>query len=101
MIHFSCDACGSMLGEERFSVTVEIKAEFDPCELTEADLDADHLAQIAAELEAQTISGEPSQVSEKPRRQKMKFDLCPACQARYAADPLGREALRRWNFSKN
>lgn len=101
MIHFSCDSCGVMLGEERYSVAVEVKAEFNPYELTEADLDADHLAQIALELEAQLMSGQPSQVAEEPRRQKMQFDLCPSCRARFVADPLGRESLRRLNFSKN
>lgn len=90
-----------MLGDERFSMAVEIRAEFDPNELTEADLDADHLAQIAAELEAELESNGSSNAVAAPKRQTLKFDLCPSCRDRYVADPLGREAARRWNFSKN
>lgn len=101
MIHFSCDACGCLLDHERYTVTVEVKAEHDPAELTAADLDADHLAQIAAELDAQMINGECVTHAEEPRRKKMSFDLCPRCRDRFVADPIGRESRHRLDFSKN
>lgn len=101
MIHFSCDSCGCLLGHERFTVSVQVKAEHDPSELTEADLDADHLAMIAAELDHQLMNGEVEKQREEPRRQDMSFDLCPKCCDRFVADPVGRETKHRLDFSQN
>ncbi len=30
-----------------------------------------------------------------------RYDLCPRCHKKFLKDPLGRDALRRLNFSEN
>ena len=47
MVHFTCDLCGKDLtatGEHRFVVKIEAYAGFDPNEITEDDLEQDHMA---------------------------------------------------------
>jgi hypothetical protein len=98
MLHFSCDLCGQPLDDRRFVVRMEIFAAFDAEDITEADLDADHLQEIAEDIHEMEITGTvPDDLGTKAYR----FDLCPRCHAKYAKDPLGREALRRLNFSEN
>ena len=102
MLHFSCDACGLPLSDERFTVTVDVRAEHDPDALTEADLDADHMADLADYLEGVVGEGDgPAPFAPPARREGFRYDLCPVCVDRYRRDPLGREALRRLNFSQN
>lgn len=99
MLHFSCDLCGQRLGERRFVVKLEVYPAFDPEEIDETDLDADHLQEISetlAEMEANGISE-----IEDSNAKDFRFDLCADCQRKYVKDPLGREAIRRLNFSKN
>lgn len=99
MLHFSCDLCGCRLGDRRFVVKMEVYAPFDPDEIDEADLDQDHLQAISEELEDFEISG--SLGIEDCASHKMRFDLCPECRKRFLRDPLGRDAVRRLNFSEN
>ena len=99
MLHFSCDLCGKPLGDRRFVVKLEVYPAFDPEDFDEEDLDADHLqviSEMIEEMEA-TGKGELEDFSTKDFR----FDLCPHCRQRFVNDPLGRDALRRLNFSKN
>ncbi|MSR59830.1 MAG: hypothetical protein EXS05_19700 [Planctomycetaceae bacterium] len=98
MLHFSCDLCGQPLDDQRYVVRMEIFAAFDPETITEADLDADHLQTVADEIHEMELTGADLDQSNS---KSYRFDLCPRCHARYAKDPLGREALRRLNFSKN
>ncbi|NOX54795.1 MAG: hypothetical protein GXP27_10220, partial [Planctomycetes bacterium] len=97
MLHFTCDLCGCELTERRFVARVEVYPAFDPEELGNEDLDVDHLEEIAemiAEMEAKgTVDIEDCGPHE------MRFDLCADCWRRFLKDPLGREALRRLNFS--
>ena len=98
MLHFSCDLCSQELDERRYVVKLELFPAFDPDEITEADLDADHLkevAQLISELEATGIDADASD------SKSFRFDLCPRCYAKFKKDPLGRDALRRMNFSEN
>jgi hypothetical protein len=30
-----------------------------------------------------------------------RFDLCPACHRKFVNDPLGKEAIRSFDFSQN
>ncbi len=99
MLHFSCDVCGRHLGEERYVVKVETYPAFDPEEIDEADLDADHLEEISATIEAMEAAGQFE--LEECGSKTFRYDLCPACHRRYVKDPLGRESLRRVDFSKN
>jgi len=98
MLHFSCDLCGQPLDDRRYVVRLEVFPAFDPVDLTEEDLEPDHLQEVAEELDEMELTGaELEDCSSK----SFRFDLCARCQARYTKDPLGREALRRLNFSEN
>jgi hypothetical protein len=99
MLHFSCDLCGSQLDEQRFVVQLEAYPAFDPDQLSPADLDSDHLQQIAHQLEASEPGGEDNDDCYETK--KFRFDLCPRCHRKFVRDPLGREAARRLTFSKN
>lgn len=99
MLHFSCDLCGSQLDDRRFVVQLEVYPAFDPDQLTPADLDDDHLEQIADQL-ASKDSGDALN-AENCETKKLRFDLCPRCHHRFLRDPLGREAARRLSYSKN
>jgi hypothetical protein len=77
---------------------MEIFPAFDPDGLTEADLDADHLQEIADEIHAMEATGA---ALDDESAKSYRFDLCPRCHEKYAKDPLGRETLHRLNFSEN
>ena len=48
MIHYTCDLCAKDLADEpRFIVKVEAFAAHNPAELTEADLDDDHMEAVS------------------------------------------------------
>lgn len=99
MQHFTCDLCGIGLGERRFVAKLEMYPAFDPDELTEADLDIDHLQEIAAQIDHSEaldfLDGEQT------RSIKIQFDLCPSCHARYRNDPLGKHQRNPLHFSEN
>lgn len=99
MMQYSCDLCGRVIPRERYEAKVEIAAAFDPEELTEDDLDADHLQSIAESLEILDDSCEFDAAAVEPKT--LRFDLCLQCMKRFARDPLGRESLQRLNFSQN
>jgi hypothetical protein len=101
MQHFSCDHCSKDLtpGQEtRYVVRIDVHPAAAPAELTEADLDQDHLDTMAEMLGMMEES--PDQF-EEPVRRTFEYDLCPNCHARFVADPLGRERARKPQFSKN
>jgi hypothetical protein len=102
MMHFSCDLCGKDLppGEgERYVVRIEIFAAHDPGELTEADLDEDHLEEVGQLL--REMEDHPACADEpEPATQALRFDLCPECRKRFLRDPLNREA-NKFHFSEN
>lgn len=101
MRHFSCDVCGKALaaddGSSRYVVRVEGYAAADAPDLSDAGLDADHVADMA-DLLAELEDGDPAEVP--PAGLSDEFDLCPACYRRFLADPLGRDR-RRVRFSPN
>lgn len=99
MLHFTCDSCGRSIDHERYVARVEVAPAFDPEDLTEEDLDDDHLEQVAESLSELESTGDFVLDECEPR--KFRFDLCPHCWKKYLADPLGRDASRRLNFSQN
>lgn len=100
MRHFTCDVCARPVGSsERFIATVEVRPAFDPDELTEADLDTDHLQQMAELIEQIEETGVEPEDETEPRT--FSFDLCQSCRTRFVRDPLGRELPQRLNFSQN
>lgn len=99
MLHFTCDSCGKPLNDERFVARVEVYPAYDPEEISEEDLDADHLEEMSALL-ADMETGE-SGLHDDCSTKSFRFDLCLACQKKFVEDPLGRERKRRLNFSEN
>src|SRR5262245_57019933 len=98
MLHFSCDLCGQPLDDRRYVVRLEVFPAFDAVELTEADLDVDHLQEVAQEIHEMEVHGVELDDDET---KSFRYDLCPGCHARYVRDPLSRDAIRRLNFSEN
>lgn len=100
MLHITCDLCGSKLraGQDHFIVKIEVFARHDPAELTEADLEEDHMeavGQLLCELDEQEV------VDVEPPRCHFRYDLCPQCRQRYLRDPLGKDAAQKFDFSEN
>ena len=101
MIHFSCDSCGKDLegGSARHVVRIEIYPAPEPAELSEGDLNADHLDDIDEALCGLT---DAELENPGPATKKARFDLCDDCKARFAEDPLGLDKVRlKLGFSKN
>jgi len=100
MIHYSCDLCGRSISEQRYVAKIEVAPMFDPEELTESDLDVDHLEQIAETLAAMESTADFHIEETGPKQ--MQFDLCPSCMRRYLKAPLGQKwTSTRPNYSQN
>ena len=99
MLHFTCDLCGKQLGDQRFIVKLEVYPGFDPEEVSEEHLDADHLQEISQILHEMEESGKPA--LDDCGTKVFRYDLCPRCHKNFLKDPIGRDALRRLNFSEN
>ncbi len=110
MLHISCDLCGKELrgGEDHFVVRIEVFATHDPAQLTEADLEEDHMeavSELLQEIEEGTADGD----SLEPASRRLRYDLCPDCRQRYlrdplrkeAAQPVSKEAAQKFDFSEN
>lgn len=86
-----CDRCGKGLlldSDVRYIVTVEVKAAYDPMEITRDDLKRDFEAEMRRLLaRMEKISEEEAQ---EQVYKKFTFDLCPDCRKRYIRNPLGR-----------
>lgn len=99
MLHFSCDLCGCQLKEQRFVAKMNVYPTFDPEDIDEDILDADHLQQISETLKQMEVTGKSELDDCEPKM--FRFDLCPHCHQKFLKDPLGRDAFRRVNFSEN
>ena len=107
MVHFTCDLCGKDLapsGEPRYVVKIAAYAGFDPNQITEDDLDEDHMeavAQLLRREEAEGGSCPSSSDLDAPAFKGFRFDLCPHCHGRFIKDPLSRDTMKLLNFSEN
>lgn len=102
MVHFTCDLCGTDLtaaGHSRYVVKIAAYAGFDPTEITEDDLDDDHMEAISDLLHRD--EGLSSDEFDASLYQGFRYDLCPSCHRRFIKDPLNRELLRSLDFSEN
>jgi hypothetical protein len=100
MLHVTCDYCHREIVpgvHDRFVVKMEVYAATDLAELTDADLDQDHLEALAEQLEESC----PEADELAPAFKNMRFDLCQKCHKRFLRDPLGKEAVQKFDFSKN
>ncbi len=98
----TCDLCGKELhpsDDHHYVIKIEAFAAQDPREITEADLDQDHLeaiSQILTEMEDNPAAAEFAE----PTR-SFRYDLCCKCHRKFVRDPLGRAQLEKLNFSEN
>ena len=102
MVHFTCDLCGKDLttcSDGRFVVKIEAYPGFDPTEIREDDLTDDPMEAVSQIL--QRDEGLSSDELSATMHKGFRFDLCPACHRKFVNDPLGKEAIRSFDFSKN
>ena len=100
MIHYTCDLCAKDLGDEaRYVVKVEAFAAHDPAELTEADLEDDHMEAVSQIIQQMEENDEPAELT--PTTKQFRYDLCGDCYQRFLRDPLGRDQSHKVIFSKN
>lgn len=85
----SCDRCGKGLlidSNVRYEVTIEVKAAYDPLEITEEDLSDDLDEAIDRTLnELEDLSEEEAK---DQVYKKMEFNLCSSCQSDFLESPL-------------
>lgn len=101
MIHYTCDLCKRKLDPHedlRYVVRIEISAAFDPITDDDED-DRDHLQEIQDIIEC-LEDAESDEIGDDVCQQ-LRFDLCPECRRKFAKNPLGREAAKILDFSKN
>ena len=103
MRHFSCDLCGKDLTpgmDARYVVRMTIAPAADPAEPDPAGLDQDQITQMAELLEELEAAGDDVHDPE-PTSRAIEYDLCGGCHRKFVADPLGRDAARKLEFSAN
>ena len=89
MDRLTCDGCGAPLlveSDVRYEVKIEVKAAYDPLEITSDDLANDsgaEMARLIARLEHVTEAEAMDEVY-----RTFRFDLCLPCRKRYLAKPL-------------
>ncbi|GIW87303.1 MAG: hypothetical protein KatS3mg108_1627 [Isosphaeraceae bacterium] len=99
MVHYTCDLCARSLGngsDPRFVITITAEPAHDPNRLTDGDLDADALEDLAQALKQDATAAEPV-----PDRIELRYDLCPDCHARFTRDPLRCGTVPGARFSPN
>jgi hypothetical protein len=102
MVHITCDLCGKGLqpGEDqRYVVKIEAYAVHDPAEITEADLDDDHMDVVSQLLQEEEDNEGTLELVEPYKN--FRYDLCPECHTKYVRDPMAREVAQKLDFSKN
>jgi len=92
MNHSTCDGCGGELltaSEVRYEVSIEVKAAYDPLEVSAGDVDyRSEIAKVLRQLEGLSVAEAQNQVY-----RAFDFDLCPACQRRYVGSLLSGSFL--------
>jgi hypothetical protein len=101
MLRVTCDGCGKELhpGHDHYVVKIEVFAAHDPTELTEEDLEEDHLEAVAEMIRHAEESDEPDAL--EPATRHLRYDLCPKCRTRYLRDPLSKVTGQKLHFSEN
>jgi hypothetical protein len=102
MLHVTCDLCGKELrtGEDqRFVVKIEAYAANDPAEITEADLDEDHMEAVSQFLQECEDNDTSAELVEPYK--KFRYDLCEDCHKKFVRDPMARDKDQKLYFSKN
>jgi hypothetical protein len=103
MLHVTCDLCGKEFrqgDDHRYVVKIEVFAAHNPAELTEADLDEDHMEAVSQLLQDMEEGLADPELA-APATQNFRYDLCPECRGKFTRDPLGREGAQKFHFSEN
>jgi hypothetical protein len=93
MNHQTCDLCGQPLlveSDVRYEVRIQVKAAYDPLEITEEDLEQDLRAEIAKVL--RQLEGISEEEAQNEVYRQFEFDLCATCQRKYVRQPLPRDS---------
>ena len=102
MIHYSCDRCKRPIPcheSVRYVVKMEIEAELECCanECEDSDLDClSEMDEMLEQMEDDLLDEDFAIV-----HQRKQFDLCPSCYREFIKNPVGREKLVPFGFSKN
>ncbi len=102
MIHYSCDRCKRPIPHQeslRYVVKMEVEPMIDDCSCQGEDADLDCLTEMdeaLENLEEDLLDEELSLI-----HQRRQFDLCPNCYREFIKNPVGREKLVPFGFSKN
>jgi hypothetical protein len=101
MLHITCDLCGKELdtGADHYVVKIEVFAAHDPGEITEADLEEDHMEAVSQMLRDAEDRGGPDRI--EPTSQQFRYDMCPECRKRFVRDPLAKETAQKFDFGEN
>jgi hypothetical protein len=102
MLHVTCDLCGKSLrtGEDqRYVVKIEAYAVNDPAEITEADLDEDHMEEVSQLLRECEENDTSAELVETYKN--FRYDLCEECHKKFVRDPMSRDKEQKFDFSKN
>jgi hypothetical protein len=102
MLHVTCDLCGKKLRpaeDHHYVVKIEAFAARDPAELTEEDLDEDHMEAVSKLL--QDMEANSGEIEVPAPCRNFRFDLCSDCHGKFVRDPLGREHDHKLHFSSN
>jgi hypothetical protein len=94
MNHLTCDSCGRELltaSEARYEVSIEVKAAYDPLEVSAEDLEKDYRTEIAKVL--RKLEGLSTAEAQNQVYRVFDFDLCLACQRRYIRSLLSGRFL--------
>ena len=84
-----CEMCGKTLlvdEDVRYIIDIRVYAAYDPMEITEEDLQKDHIAEMQRIIEI-LEKRDPQEVQDEVFKQ-MVFHICPDCRKRYLKTPL-------------
>ncbi len=89
MITRICDKCGQPIeeGALRYVARIQVYAAYDPLNITFEDLERDHSEEIRKL--AEECRGMTEEELMRDVYVDFVFDLCPGCQKRFIANPLG------------
>jgi hypothetical protein len=92
MNHNICDLCGQELLQTntvRYEVKIEVRAAYDPLNVTDEDLEQDFRAEFGNVL--RQLDGLSTEDAQSQVYRLFEFDLCPVCQRGYVANPLRKK----------
>jgi hypothetical protein len=101
MVHYSCDLCKRLIDADqdvRYVAKIEVYAALEPSLEGDADDDRDNLQEVQDML--QRMDDADGEMAEEVYQQ-LRFDLCPECRKKFLKHPLGREAVKQFDFSQN